>query len=155
MRRNKLVITLSLGLLVLGAAALQAGVYRWVDDQGRVHYGDKPPTVGAEELEVPVQKPETNATEAKSEEQRALERERLLQRFQEDRDKKREQAKKRAEEKAERKRLCALAKDQLRVYTEATGLYDLDEEGERKVLSFEERERVTREAEQEVKRWCD
>lgn len=34
---------ITVGLLVLVCAAAQAGeVYRWVDKQGRVHYGDRP-----------------------------------------------------------------------------------------------------------------
>ena len=38
---------------LLAAAPAGAGVYRWVDDQGRTHYGDRPPAErGASRVEV-------------------------------------------------------------------------------------------------------
>ena len=47
--RNSAILVL-LGLLVSGAAHAQA--YRWVDDNGVVHYSDRPQP-GAEEIELP------------------------------------------------------------------------------------------------------
>jgi len=41
------------GLLTYGA---QAGVYRWVDPEGNVHYGDRPPAEGAEPIRLHGQK---------------------------------------------------------------------------------------------------
>ena len=39
--------------LALLPAAAQAGVYKWTDDQGRVHYSDAPPATGkSEEVKV-------------------------------------------------------------------------------------------------------
>lgn len=46
-------------VLMLAAAAAHAEVYKWTDDKGRVHYGDKPPastpagTKKAVELDIP------------------------------------------------------------------------------------------------------
>ena len=37
---------------VLASTVAGAGAYRWVDDQGKVHYGDQPPT-GAQRLNAP------------------------------------------------------------------------------------------------------
>ncbi len=40
-------------ILCAALAAAQAGVYKWTDDQGRVHYSDAPPAKGqAEEVKV-------------------------------------------------------------------------------------------------------
>ena len=36
--------TLAIAALLLFAGTAQAGMYRWVDSNGRVHYGDTPPT---------------------------------------------------------------------------------------------------------------
>jgi hypothetical protein len=46
------------GLLACG---VQAGVYRWVDAEGNVHYGDQPPAEGAEQIRLHVQKPPATA----------------------------------------------------------------------------------------------
>jgi hypothetical protein len=43
--------TIILGiLLALGMASVDAEAYRWVDVQGRVHYGDRPPAGSTTEL---------------------------------------------------------------------------------------------------------
>ena len=48
MGRTIFVQTIVRGVLalavVLGAAAAHAQVYRWVDEQGKVHYGERPPS---------------------------------------------------------------------------------------------------------------
>ncbi len=53
MRNTKLIpgiITISLGLFVL--LPLQAGVYKWVDENGQVHYGEQPGNAGAEKVTI-------------------------------------------------------------------------------------------------------
>lgn len=40
-------------LLLLLAVPARAEVYRWVDAEGRVHYGDKPPAPGARPAQLP------------------------------------------------------------------------------------------------------
>lgn len=44
-------------LPVLLATTHAAPVYRWVDEAGRVHYGDQPPPEGAEAVEIPASRP--------------------------------------------------------------------------------------------------
>ena len=46
-------LSLLLALVFLASAAQAQKIHRWVDEQGRVHYGDRPPA-GAEE--VPIRK---------------------------------------------------------------------------------------------------
>ncbi|NIB39597.1 DUF4124 domain-containing protein [Pseudomaricurvus alkylphenolicus] len=41
---TRLLITTAVLLVLLPGAAIKAEVYRWVDDQGRVHYSDKRPS---------------------------------------------------------------------------------------------------------------
>ena len=40
-------------LLIAFATSASAGVYRWVDDSGQVHFGDRPPADGAEQVRLP------------------------------------------------------------------------------------------------------
>jgi hypothetical protein len=46
----RLLITL---VLATFAASTFAQVYRWVDDSGQVHFGDRPPADGAEQVRLP------------------------------------------------------------------------------------------------------
>ena len=47
-----LILAMAMSILLAGASAASAGsMYRWVDDQGNVHYGQNPPTdVESEEI---------------------------------------------------------------------------------------------------------
>lgn len=44
------ILSVSLGLFVL--SPLQAGIYKWVDDNGQVHYGERPGNSGAEKVTI-------------------------------------------------------------------------------------------------------
>jgi len=44
------IITISLGLFA--HSPLQAGVYKWVDENGQVHYGEQPGNAGAEKVTI-------------------------------------------------------------------------------------------------------
>lgn len=62
----------SLAALTLAVVAVtaQADVYKFVDEQGRVQYTDKPQTLPAERLNVRSQKSDPAATQARAEEER-------------------------------------------------------------------------------------
>ena len=143
-----LLVTLGVG----AGAASAAGVYKWVDEQGKVHYGDKPQGKDAETGDLappPPSAPPPTTTEDRAEKQR-----RLLDAYADEREQKQKEAEKKKAEKAEADRKCALAKDRLRRFQRAGYLYELDEKGERQILSDADRAKETREAEADVKKWC-
>jgi glutaredoxin-like YruB-family protein len=49
MRRARRVVVILLALFVVAGGAAAAGVYKWTDAEGRVHFGDRPPTGAASE----------------------------------------------------------------------------------------------------------
>lgn len=51
--RKLTVVSLSCLGLILAASATAADVYRWVDDKGVVHYGDKPQHPGDQPVQLP------------------------------------------------------------------------------------------------------
>lgn len=61
---------------------------------------------------------------------------------------------KEAQETTERNRNCAYARDRLRRYQEAGTLYNLDGQGERRVLSETERAASHKMAEDDIAKWC-
>lgn len=59
--KNKIIISsiIAVSLYVLIQTTANAGVYKWVDENGRVHYGEQPGNTGAER--VTIRKNETTA----------------------------------------------------------------------------------------------
>jgi len=128
-----------------------AKVYTWVDDQGRTHFGDKPPAEGANQLKLP--KSTTAPAPSPSAAERRQTRQRMLDIYQKDREaKKAEQAKAKQEAKKLRKR-CANARDQLERYTQSA-IYENSEDGERRWLSDEEREKEIAGLRKAIKQNC-
>ena len=134
-------------LLVTRAAA--AEIYRWVDENGEVHFSDRP-RPGASTVRVPKAPAPAPAEAGRAERQR-----RLLEAWQAERIRKRE-ARSQAEAQArERRRNCAIARDNLRQYRSARAVYRLNAEGERVFMDDTERSRLIAQWQGEVARWCD
>lgn len=146
-------LALLLALAPLLVPASPAGeIYKWVDPQGKVHYGDRAPAAGAHKLDVPVTR--DDAADASAAESRREKRDRLLRAFEKER---RARDAQRAEEKrqrAEERRRCRTAQDNLQRVREAAYLYKRDEKGERVIYSDEQRREATKKWERAVEQWC-
>ncbi len=141
---------LLLGLL-LPVALAQAEVYRWVDEKGRVHYGDRPAGDRAERVELHTRP----AGEDPGMEQRRKKQQKLLEVLEEERrEKEAERARARAEQEA-REQDCKKARERLSRYQNANFIYTRNEDGSRVILEGEEYERVLREAREAVQRFCE
>ncbi len=138
------------------AAVAQAGIYKWVDKNGQVHYGEKPSaSQKSEEIHVRDIGKTANHTDKQSEEvHQEDKRTKLLRAFEEERNLKKEQQQKDRQQAARRKRNCGIARDRLRRYQSASRVYDVDEKGKRKFLPDSEREKSIQRARHEVNRWC-
>jgi len=114
------------------AAAAHAQVYRWVDEQGKVHYGERPPS-GAkanpveDKLAAPPGAPQPKAAPDTSQQERDFQRRRMEREQQEAREQK-AAAKSKAECERERSRLAQL-RNARRVPA------GVDEKGDRRYLS--------------------
>ena len=136
--------------ITLVASPANGQVYRWVDETGRVHYSDRPQSESAEQIATPKSPPPTKALE----QNRAIKRQRLLDAFAKEREEQAAAKAKQEDEQKERKVRCARAKDRLQRYQDAQYIYDLDENGNEVVFSFEERARFETEARENVRKWC-
>lgn len=143
--------------LLLGAALLappaHGEVYRWVDDQGRLHFGDKPPNRETANS-VPIISRPTPATPAPTEEERRDKQQRLLRAWKEERLQREEKAAKNRAAQERREKNCHIARDQLRTYRNASALYDLDQHGKRRILNDADHKKALQEAEEDVAHWC-
>ena len=134
-------------LLTLPAAGEE--VYRWTDDHGRVHFGDRP--AGA--LARPVELQRAPAPDAVAAERRERQQ-RLLDAFEQDRREAQEQAARARREEDVRRERCAHARDQARGVEEAGVVYELDAAGNRRYLSDGAREQALAQVRHAVERWC-
>ena len=146
--REKALKSLVLCLLAALGLPTLAQVYKWVDDKGITHYGERPPT-GANARQM-AKEPASPAPAAAAqptwqEQERAFRQRRVEAAQAEARTREQEQANRQA---------CNQARDQLRQYKAAGALYHLDAQGERAILSDAERQAATSRLEQLVAQNC-
>ncbi len=148
--RRLAVFALGVALMALAHQGLSAGVYRWVDDQGKVHYGDRPPSKDkAKSIEVesaPAPEPDDGERRAKTR--------RLLDAMESERNREKEQAAQDKAEKARRERNCEVARRHVTLYQRANKISRVGADGERTYLSDEERDQALTHARSLVDRWC-
>ena len=148
MLRTQRVIVLCL-LLLCGAGA-RGEVYKCTDAAGAVQFTDHPCTgvstyIGRKAA----------ATEEQGPDEQLQKTRRLLDALQQEREQaQREKAQQKAAAE-KRQRECASARDYLRNVIRASSVYRLDEQGNRVILSEEERSRATDDAHAQVAKWCD
>jgi len=138
-------------LLFFTALRVDAGIYKWIDEAGSVHYGDKPVAqTNATELIINTDA-NTGITNSSGNNK---ERDRMTQELQEDR-KLREKARedKRLEQ-HERQKRCASFKQQLLWHQRANAVYKKDANGERVYLSQAERDATVKKINQGIDKNC-
>ncbi|MGE0384255.1 MAG: DUF4124 domain-containing protein [Gammaproteobacteria bacterium] len=138
-------------LLYCGACA-GAGVYKWVDAQGKVHYGDRPGAGNAAPLSIRSGAPVD--TPVPDEAARREKRDRLLNAFAEEKAEKKAKAAEAGKKRAEGQRNCRIAQQRLRDAQDAGFLYEYDDKGERRIFSNDERAAAQARAGADVNKWC-
>jgi len=147
-------------LIIIGfvSATLQAEVYKWVDDKGIVHYGDKQNTEGRSvEMQVDMSSPDENPENANKETatlSRDEKRRRLAGAMEEDRLEKKEAREKKKAERDQNKHRCNQLKDKKKRMQAAAGLYKLDKDGNRVILSDEQRNKNQKSLDKQIKKYC-
>lgn len=141
------------GLLIV--TNIQAEVYRWVDQQGKVHYSDRLDRGGAQRFEISEPDSELDRMERENmEAEQKVQRQRLLDAYREEReDEMLDRLKTEAEER-QRAIKCAQARKQLSAY-ESSRLYRPQQGGGRYYLSSDERRQELDSARAAVSYWCD
>lgn len=138
--------------MLLFSTLVAADVYKWTDEQGRVHYSDRPMSDASQPLKVTpaphISDPSTNQADRKRLQQR------MLDVYREERTQKRQVAAKQKQEKAKRKRMCHQTRDRYESFSSSGAIYDRDENGERRYFENKERERFIARLKSDVDRWC-
>lgn len=128
-----------------------AGIYKWVDEQGQVHYGDKPQeqaeTISIKDQGLPAEGSLDGAA-------RREHQQRVLKSMQMERERKQELRQQERAAVEEAGQQCAEARQRLLDVTSAGFLYRKDTQGQRVIFTDEERAQATAKAEAAVKRYC-
>jgi hypothetical protein len=141
-------------LFCLGSSVAHAGVYKWIDEDGKVHYTDSPMATQPS-VEMNVDDSATVPVHGKDGQlSREEKRERLLQSMAEDRLEKQEQREKQKAIKRENRKKCNRYRDQMRHHERASSLYRLDKNGERVYMSDSDRAKATRRLQAKIKLYC-
>ena len=136
-------------LLLTGSGWVRAELYRWVDENGQVHFGDQ-----ARDASTHAIKPRSGQSIAASGQQRMQKTRKLLNAYRIERQQMREQKAKEQAQAEKRKRECLRARDDLRRYTDYGNIYRLGENGKRQYLSEQERAALLQRSTDAVKHWC-
>lgn len=120
------------------ACTAQAEIYKWVDDKGQTHYGERPQGEAAEQISVPQHR--NGAQQPAADEQQRLDRIRKwVDARQQERDKaKQEEAELREQRAANKKKCDELRRDLRDMEIGGVQWYRLDEAGDRQFYSDEE-----------------
>jgi len=139
-----------ISVLFLNPAYCYAEIYKWVDEQGVIHYGDKPVN-NSKEMEVNISK----QGNIKINNKREQKRQKLLESYADDQQREEKEKEKLKKKKKKLERSCVQSKDMLRQYERARSLYNLNKEGERVTISSEERLRKTDSLRNKINKYCN
>lgn len=137
-------------LCLLPFTAFGAGqVFKWVDEQGNVHFGDRPDKQDSEVVDMPVFKTDPVMEERQKAREESAEKEK-------------EGAAKQAESDAaaqkqqeQREKNCKTARERAEQIQTVRRLFRIDEKGERHDMSDAERVEALKMAKEDVTKWCD
>lgn len=123
--------------LALLPLAAPADIYRWKDETGQVHYGQRPPPAGADKLELE-QRPATRAV-PDSQAARRARQQRLLEAFAYEREQKRAAAERAARDNRRSAADCRRLQRRWRLLSHPGPVYLANDDGGRDYLSDERR----------------
>jgi len=126
-----------------------AEIYKWVDEQGKIHYGDRA-QVNSTEMDIVV----TKKANVKISESREIKRQKLLDAYAEDNKRETKEKEELKKQKKKLERNCAYSKDRIRRYERARSLYNLDKDGNRITMSDEERQKAVSGLKKDIKKHC-
>ena len=137
--------------ILLMVSPVSAGVYKWTDKKGNVHFGDRPDNQDeATELIYDIES-RAGITHSSGNNK---ERNRMAKELENDRKEREHNREERriAQKKAQKR--CAQSKDQLRRYQRANSIYKLNKNGDRVYYSKEEREAKEKKINKSIAKYC-
>lgn len=153
MKARQIALTCAVAAMTFATGALANEIYKWTDENGNVHYEDRPSGAATEErVDITYRRTDSGAVNQRI--QARLGR-------QADRDEARsvaaaaeQEAADQAAAEAERAKACERARARLETYLQSRRLYRTDENGERVYLDDTERQEARQKAEEQITEFC-
>lgn len=143
---------LIISILFLVAPIAEAGAYRWVDENGQTHFGDRPPaSAAANEVRLKAAQPAVDSA-ASERKQRVSE---FLEQSQKERAARGKAVAKQEAKAAKLKARCDALRARVKYLESVSGIYRLNKEGERVFVNDEENERIRKEFQAKVQSECN
>ena len=136
-------------LIFLSSTFAQAEIYKWTDEQGNTHYGDRQ-IEKSKEMDINIKKTGNQKQKVNRKERQK----KLLDSMQEDRLRKKDEAEKIKKEKQKHKQKCTRANERLKGYERAGYLYNYDKDGKKVIRSNEDRQKATDGLRKQIKKNC-
>ena len=133
-----------------------ASVYKWVDEDGQVHYGSKPKHENAKQIEIKNRYIDSGNIPPPLSAQERVDNQKKFINALDAENKSISDAKIKKKEEEERKvTRCNASRDQLKRAESASALYDLDEKGNRVLLNKKQYDIAMAQARARVEKWCN
>lgn len=149
---RKTTILFTTAAFVFSASAVAGEIYKWVDEEGNVHYEDRPTVDDVERVAVISNDTNSSSVQASINARRAHESARA-----DARSKKEEEQQKAAEIErlaAEREQKCTESRSRMERYLQARRLFKEDESGERVYLDDAEVMEARSQAQDDIQAYC-
>ena len=149
---RKTMILFITAALAFSASAVAGEIYKWTDEDGNVHYEDRPDGKEVERVAVSSRSTNNSAVRASNDARRAREDARSDARSQRDLDKQRA-----AEEEllaADRAEKCQESRSRMEGYLQARRLYEEGDDGERVYLDDSQIMEARDEAQEDIQAYC-
>lgn len=147
---NRITLLL-LTTVALASQSVSAGMYKWRDESGQIHYTQTPPPAGTDTREIEPEKPPPNAGQPNQRLQQEMEayEDRRMERKESDASEARKER-----EAQTRRQNCEISQQSLTQLT-SRGRVKLKEGDEYRILPEEERQELIREARENIDRYCN
>ena len=133
-----------------------ASVYKWVDEDGQVHYGSQPKHENAKQIEIKNRYIDSgNVPPPLSAQDRVDKQKKFINALDAENKSISDAKRKKQEEEEQKVTRCNASRDQLKRAENASALYDLDEKGNRILLNKTQYELAMALARARVEKWCN
>ena len=148
---------ISLAICIFLALPVQAEVYKWTDEQGRVHFSDKPPTEDTPEYQVRTPASAANASpqESLTDAERRARQSKLSDSLEAERREMEQAEAKRKEQRAVREHNCKVARAELHTSSNVNRIFDYDKQGNMVYYSEAQKQIYLESKRAAVRKWCE
>ena len=153
MKARCIALTCVVAAMTFATGATANEIYKWTDENGNVHYEDRPSGAASEErLRISYNRTDSAAVNQRI--QARLDRQTERDEARSVAEAEQQEAAEKAAAAAEREKSCERARARLETYLQSRRLYRTDDKGERVYLDDAERQEARQKAEEQITEFC-